>query len=249
MNILVYVDEGAGPRSVRLLLKALKSEPSCQQANIQRVKSSFLKEADWEQSTSLLIFPGGRDIHYHEALKGEANEKIRRYVENGGSYLGLCAGGYYGCSRIEFEKGHSLEVVADRQLCFFPGTASGSAYGPNKFQYESEEGSCVAELAWLGDEELGPASIYFNGGCTFVDADSYSNTSILARYQDIPGLPAAIVQCKVGKGKAILSGVHPEYCTPHIEKLESTPKHLLPRLRSMDPSRQKLFESILMRLL
>lgn len=249
MNILVYVDEGAGPRSVQLLIEALKSEPLCQDTKIQHVDRSFIKDVDWESSTSLLIFPGGRDIHYHEALKGKPNQKIRRYVENGGRYLGLCAGGYYGCSRIEFEKGRPLEVIGDRELSFFPGIARGSAYGPNQFQYESEDGSCVAELAWLGEEELGPASVYFNGGCAFIDANQHQNTSILARYQDIPNLPAAIVQCEVGKGKAILSGVHPEYCTQHIENLESTPKHLLPRLRSMESTRQKLFESLLMRLL
>lgn len=27
------------------------------------------------------------------------------YVEGGGAYLGLCAGAYYACARVEFEPG------------------------------------------------------------------------------------------------------------------------------------------------
>lgn len=249
MSILIYVDEGAGPRSVRLLIKALKFHNIDQNTTIQRVDRNILSNTNWEETTSLLIFPGGRDIYYHNALKGNPNKKIRNFVEKGGSYLGLCAGGYYGCSHIEFEKGHKLEVIGERELQFFPGLAKGSAYGPNKFHYEDESGSCIAELAWLGDEELGPASVYFNGGCEFVDADTYPNTTILARYQNLPLLPAAIIQCQVGKGKAILCGAHPEYCTPHLENLDSTPVHLLPRLRKMEETRKKLFQSVIMRLL
>lgn len=50
------------------------------------------------------------------------------YVEGGGSYLGLCAGAYYGCSSVEFEPGSSMEVSGDRELAFFPGAAIGAAY-------------------------------------------------------------------------------------------------------------------------
>jgi len=36
---------------------------------------------------------------------------IREYVEQGGMYLGLCAGGYYGAQKVEFEVGTPLEVL------------------------------------------------------------------------------------------------------------------------------------------
>ena len=50
------------------------------------------------------------------------------YVKSGGSYLGLCAGAYYGCARVVFEPGTPLEVVGGRELQFFPGTARGAAF-------------------------------------------------------------------------------------------------------------------------
>jgi glutamine amidotransferase-like uncharacterized protein len=50
------------------------------------------------------------------------------FVQGGGSYLGLCAGAYYGCARVVFEPGTPLEVVGDRELAFFPGIARGAAF-------------------------------------------------------------------------------------------------------------------------
>ena len=53
------------------------------------------------------------------------NERIREYVSKGGKYLGICAGGYYASSYVEFEKSTTLEVLGDRELSFFPGKAIG----------------------------------------------------------------------------------------------------------------------------
>jgi len=44
-------------------------------------------------------------------LKFKGNKLIREYVEQGGMYLGLCAGGYYGAQKVEFEVGTPLEVL------------------------------------------------------------------------------------------------------------------------------------------
>ena len=40
--------------------------------------------------------------------------RIRKFVEGGGAYLGLCAGAYFGCRHIEFERGTPLEVGGAR---------------------------------------------------------------------------------------------------------------------------------------
>lgn len=33
---------------------------------------------------------------------------IRQFVENGGTYIGFCAGAYFACNRVEFEIGTPL---------------------------------------------------------------------------------------------------------------------------------------------
>lgn len=199
MKLLVYSDEGVSPRSLKQLMRALKGHET-----LRVDRTSLLKHIE---HASLLIFPGGRDVPYHEALKGKTNAAIRAFVEEGGNYLGLCAGGYYGAHSIEFEKGYPLEVTGTRELAFFPGYAIGPAYGNGMFDYQSESGSRIAQLIYNG-REIG---VYYNGGCYYPDAETTPGTRVLAHYADLPNRPAAIIECTVGKGKAILSGVHPEY--------------------------------------
>ena len=76
---------------------------------------------EWQKSTALLIIGGGYDLGYINALKSEGMSMIRKYVEDGGSYLGICARGYFGCDYIEFDKGGPLEVCGRRELNFYPG--------------------------------------------------------------------------------------------------------------------------------
>lgn len=163
-----------------------------------------LIRGDWDQEASLFIMPGGRDRLFHSALQGRGNDKIRSFVERGGTYLGLCAGAYYGCRTIEFDKGNPLEVCEERELGFFSGIAIGPAYGKGTFEYDNPATVRAAKL----DTSLGTFHAYHNGGCAF--SGDLSSCRVLARYSDIAGHPPAIIECHVGKGKAILSGAHLE---------------------------------------
>lgn len=207
MRVLVYSDEGVDRRGLRELYSALENSLPKSCYSIHLVNHRYLIHAEWEEETVLLIIPGGRDIPYHNLLQGEGNRRIAAFVKNGGNYLGICAGGYFGAASIEFEKGGSLEVCASRELGFFPGKARGPAYGLGHFCYETEGGAREAQLEWKGGNSL----IYFNGGCLFEGVERYPAIEPLARYHDLKGRPAAVICCSLGKGKAILSGVHPEY--------------------------------------
>lgn len=157
---------------------------------------------------------------YCHSLNGSPNAAISSWIRyRGGKYLGLCAGGYYGSKRCEFEIGDKyLEVVGSRELGFFPGTCRGAAF--EGFVYDKEDGAKAASLkiesALPGVE--GDVKTYCNGGGIFVDADLMTDkgVEVLARFTDkvkVEGGDAAAVYCKVGNGAAILTGVHPEYIT------------------------------------
>ena len=120
------------------------------------INKTGLIDESWEDQAAALIIPGGRDMPYHERLQGIPNARIKSYVMNGGSYLGICAGAYYGASSIEFDIGHPLEVIAKRELHFFPGIARGPAYGYGTFSYISECGARVAKLKMHDDTILVP---------------------------------------------------------------------------------------------
>lgn len=205
-KILIYRDSGADLFCIASLLSALKLEKIDQKTCIDWADRELFQGDKWHKTAQLVIFPGGRDLPYHQALKGTANGHIRDFVLNGGKFLGICAGGYYGSAMIEFEQGGPLEVLGARELKFFPGIARGPAYGLRKFCYKSHQGAQIAKL--ISNSSMTAA--YYNGGGSFVEAEKYDGVSIIARYADIEGQPAAIVKCKVGAGVAILTGVHPE---------------------------------------
>lgn len=214
MRVLVYSDEGVDRCGLRELYIALENSLFFTHYTIHLANHRYLIDAEWEEKTALLVMPGGRDIPYHNLLQGKGNQRIASFVKNGGNYLGICAGGYFGAAYIEFEKGGELEVCASRELAFFPGKAIGPAYGLGHFSYENERGARQALLDWAG----GKSHIYFNGGCLFEEVERYPTIESLARYIDLPGSPAAVIRCSLGKGRAILSGVHPEYMlSPSLE--------------------------------
>ena len=185
---------------------------------------SVILREPWTASCALLVFPGGADLGYCRSLNGDGNARIAQFVRRGGAYLGLCAGGYYGSQRCEFEVGDKLmEVVGNRELAFFPGICRGCAF--KGFKYHSEAGAKAVDLRV--DKECFatgalPTSFksYYNGGGVFVDAAKFKNegVEVLANYADpldvdggIGGLgAAAIVYCKIGEGGAVLTGPHPE---------------------------------------
>jgi biotin---protein ligase len=92
-KILIYEDRGVGRLSISLLVKALQRE-ELKAYSICPIDRHELKKEKWEAETALLIMPGGRDVFYHQALRGELNQRLKYFVEQGGCYLGLCAGGY-----------------------------------------------------------------------------------------------------------------------------------------------------------
>ena len=182
------------------------------------VGETVLLKEPWMPTCALLVIPGGGDLGYCRVLNGEGNRRIADCVRRGGSYLGLCAGGYYGSRRCEFEVGNQpLEVIGSRELAFFPGTCRGGAF--KGFEYASEKGARAARLTLspelVQDKLPTEMACYYNGGGIFVDADDFKNkkVQVLASYRDeldVEGGKAAVVQCSIGDGQVILSGTHPE---------------------------------------
>jgi biotin---protein ligase len=205
-SVLIYFDEGVGLGSFQRLLQ-LFTEHLPDRYAVQAVNHHFLRTKGWEESAALLVFPGGRDLPYHLNLQGEGNARIQGYVQAGGRFLGICAGGYYGAAHVEFDKGGELEICGARELAFFPGKAIGPAYGRGLFRYDSESGARAAQIAW----EKGVCAVYFNGGCWFEHAEKYASIQVIARYGDLPNSPAAALFCEVDEGAALLTGIHPEY--------------------------------------
>ncbi|KAI5366874.1 hypothetical protein J4E82_011021 [Alternaria postmessia] len=237
MNILVYSGNGSTTESVRHCLYTLRRLLSPSYAVIPVTGDTLIKEP-WFSTCALLVFPGGADLGYCRTLNGEGNRRISRYVNAGGSYLGFCAGGYYGSARCEFELDDpKMAVEGERELAFFPGVCRGLAF--EGFRYASEAGARAAEIkiekeAFENVDE-GVAETfksYYNGGGVFVDAKKLESrgVQILASYTEDLHVEsgegqAAVVYRKVGEGHAVVTGPHPEFAPQNLSKIPSLPSY------------------------
>lgn len=116
-QVLVYSGPGVSPLSLShtVLTLSLLLLPHY---TVQPVTPSVLSTQPWEPSCALLVIPGGRDLPYVDELttKTRVTKRIREFVEEGGKYLGICAGAYFGSGTVRFDSGGSMQVEGKRDL-------------------------------------------------------------------------------------------------------------------------------------
>ncbi len=241
-KILVYIDKGVDSSSFQSIVESLGKNNISLGLEIEKIDSKALLASCWQKDCRLLIIPGGRDIPYYEALKGKGISLVSEYVNSGGSYLGICAGAYFASNEIVFEKDKQHEVVEKRDLSFFPGRAVGTIYSDKPFSYQRQRSAHSA----LIQHEDSAIYTYYNGGCYFEKAEDFApSVEILAHYKNanLHNVPA-IIFCQVGKGKALLSGVHFETPCASVQNTS-----LFKKLSKDERKRQKLFDKLITGLL
>ncbi|KAJ2994863.1 biotin holocarboxylase synthetase [Globomyces sp. JEL0801] len=250
MNVLVY--DGPGVSSLQKPLIATLKALLSSYYDVIPINHTDLNTSPWEESTSLLVIGGGRDLLYLSSLQNGGIDKIRRYIENGGNYLGICAGAYFASSRVEFELDRpEYKVIGDRPFQFCPAIAFGSI--TKNFTYGSELGAKAMSII---DQHNQSIMTYCNGAPGFqFDQIIPNNVTVLASYAEskVP----AIVDCKFGKGCAILTGPHLELSSDYIKEqadvLKSQGKNqdadilneMVQPLSSTEESKNNLFRFIL----
>ena len=200
-SILVYKDEGVDESSLRWVIEFFTKRGD----KVKTADADFIiNNHEWINQYDKIVIPGGADCPYHRKLKGAGCRNIKKFVKNRGTYIGICAGGYFGSQKVEFALGTDLEVNEDRELAFFQGVARGPMLKP--YVYNSEKGTSAAKIrSSIDGSEF---YSYHNGGSTFILREANRNkVEVLAEYVDANNAPA-VIKCKYGKGQAILSGIH-----------------------------------------
>jgi glutamine amidotransferase-like uncharacterized protein len=207
-KIGVYVDSGS---SFSTILRSLTQEVDSSYI-VQAIIAEHLDRDNFFDDLDVFVMPGGADLPYCAKLNGSRNAALRNWVEQGGIYLGLCAGAYYGCREIFFN-GNYGEIKGSRELGFLKGSAIGSI--PELAPLYDDTLKCAAVASLVTD--MGEVTASFYHGGPFFQIDSESKAIVLARYQTVKENPPAIVECSVGDGKALLCGVHPEMSAKELK--------------------------------
>lgn len=116
-QVLVFSGPGVSPLSLSHTLLTL-SLLLLSHYTVQRITPSALATQPWEPACALLVIPGGRDLPYVDELttKTRVTKRIKEFVSEGGRYLGICAGAYFGCNEVRFDQGGGLDVTGKRDL-------------------------------------------------------------------------------------------------------------------------------------
>jgi len=157
-------------------------------------------------SLSLVYFPGGWAGPYQDSLGDERGRRLRQFIEAGGAYVGVCAGGFL-ATRGYF-------WIDDQEstrnlLGIFPGRAAGpvdSIVPPPgidmcRLDLAGEAHAITRGLpdtAWI---------LYYTGPHFWPDSDLPIDT--LATYSATGQV--AIATCEYGQGRVCVIGPHPEW--------------------------------------
>lgn len=200
LQALVYDDEGVSSLSseaIALQLRKILDASIC----VKKVDSAYLLKEPWEKNTVVLAMGGGRCSAWEKNLGDAGIRKIQEYVKGGGKYLGFCAGAYFGAHNSYFQAGNGPPIVKKRPYYFLKGRALGPLWEDEDYLApEAAKAPRVHFQALKG-------KLYYQGGCYFEVDDP--DTEVLGVYEDFQ-LPAAVL-CPVGKGRALLCGLHPEF--------------------------------------
>ena len=186
---------------------------ACPKHRICIVDRADVLSADFNpRQVAAFVLPGASRGAYDEKLGADGIAAIKKYVCDGGTFAGFCAGAYFASEKIEWR----LETPEKRKvkspvLNFFNGIARGPVprlLSCDNTNWEWGHMTAVPITAKL------PLSAAFNmralycGGPQFIGAADGFN--VLARFESLQGKPPAVMTRPYGRGRVLLSAIHPE---------------------------------------
>lgn len=131
--IYIYNDYGSNEFSVKQLEASLRklyaSSSRVEMISGKEIQCGRLVEGRGDGvpplNRTILCIGGGFDLGYLQTLGQLGCECIRSFIYEGGNYLGICAGAYFASRMVKFDVSGPLEVIGERKLGFFEGSAIG----------------------------------------------------------------------------------------------------------------------------
>ena len=157
-----------------------------------------------------IVFPGGRADHMISGLSLDQIENLRKYVAQGGAYIGICAGAYF-ASNYTVWQGVKYGDEAGYVLDLYYG----EAVGPIKEIGDYDTGLIYnpqypTNVTWYDGEIF---NVTYWGGPYFTPVD---NVIVIAEYEKV-NKPAAI-KFYYDSGRVLLFGFHPEFDTHYSQE-------------------------------
>jgi predicted deacylase/glutamine amidotransferase-like uncharacterized protein len=214
-RVAIFDDKGAGGGGPPLMEATLRELPGsiAWRVGAEDVRQGALDRFD------LAIFPGGSGSSQAKALGERGRHAVRRFVEQGGGYVGICAGAYLSASNYDWSLAFSNQrTFADMRE--IPGK------GMKSMWYRGPSSLVSMELSDAGKQIFGdhPGEIqvrYHNGPIVPPMLPNESPTyevlawfrSEVSHYEPQEGTMTdtpAMISTRHGKGRVLAISPHPE---------------------------------------
>jgi len=247
-KLAVYTAEkvSSGELSARL-------RESFNAASIKPVTPASVRDGSAFKDARAFFLPGivDEESPYYQQLGAEGNAQIRKFVEEGGIFVGACAGAYYACEEISYAPPWAPAKATRPGLDFFNALARGPlpAFGLQNDGADRFSDCTTVNVSFkTASGEMATAGIaYGNGPALLPYEKDDGDITVIARYEDVPGKPIAVATRKIGKGLAVFLGVLPflkhEQVAPGIPALEHLYR-LMDKLAPHEEGRKALWESV-----
>lgn len=204
INVAIYNGINSGQNSPVGIKKALEQankdkwfkDIQFKIKNIQSITKTTMKDME------ILVMPGGDSGERYLKNPKINGDVIKAHVKAGGGFIGICAGAYAGCNKLDdstIRKGYKGWGVAPNTNCKI-STHDGIA----PIQFRSHDGE---KIGYSGVKKLihlaGPAMYRIDKTKNTVFAVFSDGTLGYRNY-------GAIMSDRFGKGKSILVSPHPE---------------------------------------
>lgn len=223
----IFLDAGIGLTSRKFLYAAQKLDMSLEGISFPRWNASKKEESmqnellggneedingrllypDGQPRYKLLFVNGGKSTTHASSINDLSRNNYRLFVNNGGSYVGTCAGAFFA------SKGYDNNEIFQSYLSIWPSVMIHTGISNSQTGMFIEENSPLLHYYdYGGDKYIG--NVRHNGGG--YPRDLPKGTEVLARY-DYPSLSNVHMQPSVWsykadnqKGRVVLEGSHPE---------------------------------------
>lgn len=204
IRVAIYADAGASKKDSPQVQRCLPAEMDFEINSVtaEEIRAGMLKEFD------VLIHPGGSASKQAETLGEEGRERVRQFVDEGGGFIGICAGAYLASANYPW----SLNLLDARVV-----DSEHWARGKGEVQLRLPPAGRMA----LGvDRET--VAIHYNQGPLLAPGENpeIADYELLAAFETEiaengapPGVmkgTTAIARGAFGKGRVVCFSPHPE---------------------------------------
>ncbi len=158
LSIDAFISASHSPNKLTLRDTVIQNEMICGHAGDL---NGILLYPDGEPRFRMIYMNGGKATKHGNSLTPQGRDNIRQYIENGGSYVGTCAGMFISSTGV-FKKGEEF-VPNESYLSIWPGTTHSSGLGASYTAMKLIEGNPLLKYYDFGGD-MRIDSVRHNGG-------------------------------------------------------------------------------------